>query len=56
MSAGGKSARSGLLLMPGEIRSCPAAGSEGGESVGRTDLISSSPSLGAAELPLSVKC
>lgn len=56
MSAGGKSARSGLLLMPGEIRSCPAAGSEGGESVSRTDLVSSSPSLGAAELPLSVKC
>lgn len=39
--------------MPGKIQSSSATGSEGGETLSITDLVSSSPSHGAAELPLS---
>lgn len=56
MSAGERSDRTGLLLMPGESQSNPAAGSESGESMSRIDLVSSSPSHSAAELPASAKC
>lgn len=41
--------------MPGAIQSNPAAGSEGGESMSRTDLVSASPPHGAAELPFPAK-
>lgn len=56
MSAGERSARTGLLLMPEEIQSNPAPGSEGDKSMSKTDLVSSSPSHSAAELPISANC
>lgn len=56
MSAGERSDRTGLLLMPEEIQSNSASGSEGDESMSKTDLVSSSASHSAAELPISAKC